>query len=395
MIAYLDCFSGASGDMILGALIDAGADLTAIEGQLSRLGIPFELTISDVLRCGIRACKVDISAPDGTWSVMRTYADALRLLGVANLDPVVARRAGSIFSRLARAEAHIHGVTVGDVRFHELDGIDTIVDVVGAAAAFADLGTDEVVSSPVATGIGMVPSRHGPLPLPAPAVLALLDGGCLYGRNIEAELITPTGAAIVAEYATAFGKMPSMMVAGTGYGAGSRELEIPNVLRIVVGEPGTTEAPAGSALEGVDDLVIEATIDDMNPELYPYVLERLTAAGAVDAWVVPVIGKGGRPAQVISVLAPPFAEEAVRQTLVAETSTLGVRVSPVRRWMLARRWVEVQVGGMPVRVKVGLVGETAVNAAPEHQDCAAVARALGRPLKEVYREALAAAGPLL
>lgn len=393
MIAYLDCFSGASGDMILAALIDAGADLTAIEAQLSRLGIPFELTISDVLRCGIRACKVDISAPDGTWSVMRTYADALRLLGVANLEPRVAKRASSIFTRLARAEAHIHGVTVGEVHFHELDGVDTIVDVVGAAAAFADLEADEVVSSPVASGTGMVPSRHGPLPLPAPAVLALLDGGSLYGRDIEAELITPTGAAIVAEYATSFGKMPPMTVAGTGYGAGSRELDIPNVLRVVIGEPAAEGS--GSAAEGMDDLVVEATIDDMNPEFYPYVLERLAAAGAVDAWVVPVIGKSGRPAQIISVLAAPSAEQAIRQTLVAETSTLGVRVTPVRRWMLSRTWVEVQVGGMPVRVKVGLSEGAPVNVAPEHEDCVAVARALGRPLKDVYREALSAAGPLL
>jgi uncharacterized protein (TIGR00299 family) protein len=393
VIAYLDCFSGASGDMILGALIDAGADLTSIEAQLSRLGLPFELTISDVLRCGIRACKVDISAPDGTWSVMRTYTDALRLLGVANLEPGVAKRAGSIFTRLARAEAHIHGVTVGEVHFHELDGIDTIVDVVGAAAAFADLEADEVVSSPVASGTGTVPSRHGPLPLPAPAVLALLDGGCLYGRDIEAELITPTGAAILAEYATSFGKMPSMTVAGTGYGAGNRELDIPNVLRVVIGEP-AAEA-SGDWPEGMDHLVVEATIDDMNPEFYPYVLERLGAAGAIDAWVVPVIGKAGRPAQVISVLAAPSAEQAIRQTLVAETSTLGVRVTPVRRWMLSRTWVEVQVGGMPVRVKVGLSEGTPVNVAPEHEDCAAVARALGRPLKEVYREALSAAGPLL
>lgn len=393
MIAYLDCFSGASGDMILAALIDAGADLGAVETQLGALGVPFELTFTTVHRCGLRACKVDISAPDGTWTVMRTYADGLRLLEGADLDPEVAARATSILGRLARAEAHVHGVTPDDVHFHELDGVDTIVDVVGSAAAFASLGAGKVFASPVATGTGVVPTRHGPLPLPAPAVLELLGGASLHGRNIEAELITPTGAAVLAEYVSSFGRMPAMTVSSVGHGAGTRELEIPNVLRIVLGEPLSGEATGPG--EGIEDLMVEATVDDMNPELYPYVLERLTAAGAIDAWLVPVIGKAGRPAQVIQVLAPPHAEEAVRDTLIAETSTIGVRASAVRRWMLPRRWVEVAIGGVPVRVKVALREGVAVNVAPEYADCAAAARTLGIPLKEVYRAALTEAAGLL
>jgi len=397
VIAYLDCFSGASGDMILAALIDAGADLGAVEAQLATLGLPFELTFTTVHRCGLRACLVEVSAPDGTWAVMRTYADGLRLLEGAQLDPVVAEHAVSILGRLARAEAQVHGVTAPEVHFHELDGVDTIVDVVGSAAAFASLeagaGSARVVASPVATGVGVVPSRHGPLPLPAPAVLELLGGGALYGRSIEAELITPTGAAILAEYAEAFGKMPSMTVSSVGYGAGTRELEIPNVLRVVLGE--AVGSSRSDPPEGVEDLLIETTLDDLNPELFPYVLERLSAVGAVDAWVVPVIGKAGRPAQVLQVLAPPHAEEAVRDTLVTETSTLGVRVSSVRRYMLPRRWLEVTVGDRTVRVKVAMRDEVAVNVAPEYADCAEAARALGVPLKEVYRAALAAAAELL
>jgi uncharacterized protein (TIGR00299 family) protein len=392
MIAYLDCFSGASGDMILGALLDAGADLAAIEAHLGRLGIPFELTLSTVHRCGIRASKVDIAAPEGTWTVMRTYEDALRLLEGARLEPEVTRRAASIFGRLARAEARVHGQPVGEVHFHELDGVDTIVDVVGAVAAFAALGAEDVVASRVATGTGVVPSRHGPLPLPAPAVLELLGGGSLYGREVEAELITPTGAAILAEFASSFGKMPAMSVSATGYGAGSRELDIPNVLRVIVGEPAPQDAGSG---EAVEDLLIEATIDDMNPELYPFVLERLAAAGAIDGWITPVIGKAGRPAQVLSVLAAPPAEEAVIRALVDETSTLGVRVSRVGRRMLPRSFLEVKVGGLPVRVKLGLRAGQAVNVAPEYADCADVARATGRPIKEVYRAALAAASAQL
>ena len=395
MIAYLDCFSGASGDMILAALIDAGASIAGIEDQLSRLGLPFELTFTTVHRCGLRACKLDVASPEGTWSVMRTYADALRLLEGAGLDPEVAARAASIFGRLARAEAQVHGTTSEEVHFHELDGVDTLVDVVGSAAAFASLGADEVFASPVATGTGVVPSRHGPLPLPAPAVLEILGGGSIYGRSIEAELITPTGAAILAEYASSFGRMPAMTVASVGYGAGTRELEIPNVLRVVLGEPTSTAIEASEAPEGVDELVIEATIDDMNAELYPFVLERLTEAGAVDGWVVPVIGKGGRPAQVIQVIAPPHAEAAIREVLVTETSTIGVRATSVRRWMLPRRWIEVQVMGLPVRVKVAMRNGSPVNVAPEYADCAEAARTLGVPLKEVYRAALTAATGLL
>jgi uncharacterized protein (DUF111 family) len=224
-------------------------------------------------------------------------------------------------------------------------------------------------------------------------VLELLGGGSLYGRSVEAELITPTGAAILADYAESFGKMPSMTVSSVGYGAGTRELEIPNVLRVVLGEP---SGDTGVELaEGVEDRMVEATVDDMNPELYPFVLERLTAAGATDAWIVPVIGKSGRPAQVIQVLAPPHAEEAVRDTLIAETSTIGVRVSSVRRWMLPRRWIEVRVGGVPVRVKVAFRDAVAVNVAPEYADCAEAARTLGIPLKEVYRAALAEAAGLV
>lgn len=389
MIAYFDCFSGASGDMILGSLIDAGADLSLIEAELSRLGIPFELSVAEVQRCGIRATKVDITAPEGTSSVMRTYSDALRLVEGSGLPPDLAQRAASIFGRLARAEAKVHGLPVGEVHFHELDGVDTIVDVVGGVTAFALLGANEVMSSPVASGTGVVPSRHGPLPLPAPAVLEILGGGSIYGREIEAELITPTGAAILAEFATSFGKMPAMTVAMTGYGAGSRELDIPNVLRLIVGEP-VTAVGAGFD-EGVEDLLIEATIDDMNPELYPYVLGKLTEAGAIDAWLTPVIGKHGRPAQVLSMLAPPGLIELIRETLVNETSTLGVRATTVRRWMLRRTFIEVDVLGRAVRVKVGLREGIAVNVAPEYADCAAVAEATGEPIKEIYRLALAAA----
>ncbi|MGH2717919.1 MAG: LarC family nickel insertion protein, partial [Actinomycetota bacterium] len=225
-----------------------------------------------------------------------------------------------------------------------------------------------------------------------PAVLALVAEAGLPARGgpVEVELATPTGTALLAEHVTAWGPMPALTVERVGIGAGTRELpDRPNVLRLIVGEPVT--AVSAGLDEGVEDLLIEATIDDMNPELYPLVLERLTDAGAIDAWVTPVIGKHGRPAQILSVLAPPGLIELVRETLVNETSTLGVRATTVRRWMLRRTFIEVEVLGEVVRVKVGLREGVVVNLAPEYADCAAVAEATSQPIKEIYRLAMAAA----
>lgn len=387
MIAYLDCFAGASGDMILGALVDAGADLEAVRKQVSQIDLgPVDVTASTVYRGGIRAARIRIEG--GGSSVMRTYADAVRILDGASLDPEIRARSGAVLRRLASAEARVHGVSIDEVRFHELDGVDTIVDVVGAAAALSNLGAQRVVASPVATGRGLIRAEHGVLPNPAPAVLELLKGAALYQRDVESELVTPTGAALLAEVAESFGLMPRMTVSAIGYGAGSRDLEIPNVVRVVLGEA----LPA--APEGIEELLIETNIDDMNPEFYEYVSERLFSAGANDVWLTPAIGKRGRPANVLSVLAPAACEEAVRDVLTTETSSIGVRSTPVRKWMLERGWAEVEVEGRPVRVKIARRQGEVVNMAPEYADCAGVAKATGLPLKEVFRRALAEASPL-
>lgn len=383
MIAYLDCFAGASGDMILAALVDAGADLDAVRKQVSRLDVgPVEIAASTVHRCGIRAIQLEIRG--GAGSVLRTHGDIRRLLESAGLDPPVEARATAILERLAQAEGRVHGCAPDEVRFHELGAVDTVVDVVGASVALEALGVERVAASPVATGRGMVDSAHGPLPVPAPAVLELLRGAPMYGREIEAELVTPTGAAILAGCAEGFGEMPPMTVGSVGYGAGSRELPIPNVVRCVLGEA-AERAPA------VEELLVEASVDDMSPELYEYATERLLAAGANDVWVVPVIGKRGRPAQVIQVLAPPFAEAAVIEVLLSETSSIGVRAIPVRKWMLEREWIEVAVDGGPVRVKIARRHGAVVNVAPEYADCAGAARRTGRPLKEIFQRAVAEA----
>jgi pyridinium-3,5-bisthiocarboxylic acid mononucleotide nickel chelatase len=384
VIAYLDCFSGASGDMVLAAALDAGADLDAVHKQIEAVVGPLDLRLETVHRSGIRASKlVVVPATDVR---VRTYEDARGALGGAALDAGVAARAMEVLERLMDAEARVHGVERQAVHLHEVAGADTLIDAVGVAAALSSLGIERLVCSPVVTGHGTVRSEHGVLPGPAPAALELLKDAPVVMRDVAAELVTPTGAAIVATFASSFGVMPPMTVRFVGYGAGERELDgPPNVVRLI----------AGRALEGavepVAELLVEATIDDMSPELYEYVAERLYEAGAADVWLVPAVGKRGRPATVLTVLAAPEREAGVRDVIVAETSTLGLRVTPVRKWMLSREWITVEVEGRPVRVKVATERGRVRNAAPEYQDCAAVARATGLPLKTVFQLALTAA----
>jgi uncharacterized protein (TIGR00299 family) protein len=381
VIGYLDCFSGASGDMVLAAALDAGADLDTVRKQVEAVVGPLDLHVVAVHRSGIRAGKL-VAAPERDVRV-RTYAEACRLLSGAALDPAVAAGALGVLERLIGAEARVHGVERDAVHLHEASGADTLVDAVGVAAALWSLGLEQLVCSPVVTGHGTVPSEHGILPVPAPAALELLKGVPVVMRDVDAELVTPTGAAIIATFAGSFGVMPPMTVRAVGYGAGERELEgPPNLVRLVLGEL------LAATMEPVAELLVEATIDDMSPELYEYVLERLFDAGASDAWLVPAVGKRGRPATVLTALAAPEREAAVRAVIVAETSTIGLRATPVRKWMLARDWITVEVEGHPIRVKIASEGGVMRNAAPEYQDCAAVARATGLPLKTVFQRAL-------
>lgn len=376
MIAHFDCIAGASGDMLLAALLDAGAGIDAVTKHVEQLGLgAVQITVDEIHRRGIRATKVSI----GGDAEIATYSQVRILLEGSTLDASVKSRALAVFKRLAEAESRIHGVTVDEVHFHELSAIDTIVDVVAVCAALHELGVERCTSSPIPTGWGMVATQHGQLPVPAPAVLELLKDAELRQVDILAELVTPTGAAIIAEVAESFGPMPSMSLGAVGYGAGSAELEIPNVVRVVLGEP-----VAGSE-ELVEEVLLEANIDDMNPELYEYVSARLFEAGADDVWIVPATGKKGRPINIISVLAPPAAASALRHLLVKETSTIGVRTTTVGRFMLDREWEQVEVSGHQIRVKVARDGGTIVNVAPEYEDCVRLATATGLALKEVFR----------
>jgi uncharacterized protein (TIGR00299 family) protein len=382
--AYFDCFAGVAGDMVLGALLDAGASERALRDGLDRLDLdPFELEVGPAVRGGIGATQVTVRAHG---RARRTWADLRELLGAAELPEPVRRRALATFLRLAEAEGQVHRTAPEAVHFHEVGAVDAVVDVVGAALLLDDLGVTEVWASAVATGTGVVRGAHGVLPVPAPAVLELLRGAPLHAGGIEAELTTPTGAAILAASVSRFAELPPLRAARIGYGAGSRtHRELPNLLRVILGERIGVE-PGGDG-----GLVLEANIDDMTPELVPWVLDRLLEAGAADVWFTPIHMKKGRPGITLSVLCPPGAEAELRSVLWRETSTLGVRGLPISKWMLERRTVEVEVLGGKARVKLGLDQGAVVNVAPEFADCARLAAETGEPLKEVMARAQAAA----
>jgi uncharacterized protein (TIGR00299 family) protein len=282
----------------------------------------------------------------------------------------------------------VHDVAAETVRFHEVGALDAIGDVCGIVLALEDLDIDELACSPLPAPRGLIDAAHGRLPLPAPATLELLRGAPLYGVDVSVELVTPTGAAVVAALAVEFGPLPAMHLQTVGYGAGTRDLEeLPNVVRVLVGQ---RDRLAGGDGVREDVMLIETNLDDLSPELVPDAAERCFAAGALDVWVSPAQMKKGRPGIVFSALARPADERAVAEAILRETTTLGVRVSPARRWELAREWISVEVDGETIRVKLGFLDGQAINAAPEHDDCLAAARRTGRPVKELWGAALAA-----
>jgi pyridinium-3,5-bisthiocarboxylic acid mononucleotide nickel chelatase len=380
---YLDCVGGVAGDMLLGALLDAGAGDGAVRAALGRLGVAgLELEIERTSRHGIAAAHATIRGaspqPHRDWPSIRARIDA------ADLPARARDRAQEAFRRLAHAEARVHGVDPERVHFHEVGAVDAIGEICGVAVALDDLGADTVVCSPLPMGRGLVDSAHGRLPLPAPATLALLEGAPLYGVDLDAELVTPTGAALVAALARSYGPLPPMTLDSVGYGAGTRDLErLPNVVRAVVG------TPMQAARRPVS--LIEANLDDLLPELAPDAAAACFAAGALDVWTAPAQMKRGRPGFVLSALAREGDEEAVAHAILRETSTLGVRIARLDRIELERESRTVHVGGEPVRVKVGRLDGRVVNLAPEHADCERIARIVDAPVKTIWARALAAA----
>ena len=380
-IAYFDLISGASGDMILGALVDAGLPFVALQDALSLLGLPeFELTEARVMRGAFAAAKIDVHTADTVHA--RGLAEIEQIIAAGRLPAGIQARAVRVFRRIAEAEAGIHGVPVETIHFHELGAVDTIVDVTGALLALDRLGVDRVFASPVPLGRGLATGAHGTFPLPAPATVALLRGAKVVGVDHAVETVTPTAAALLAELAEAFGPIPAMRLTAVGYGAGTRTTPEPNVLRVLLGEV-DGESPAAEKL-----VMLETNIDDMSPEVHGYVMERLLAAGALDAYLTPVLMKKGRPAVVLSVLCRPDDASRLRGVLFAETTTLGVRMVEVARHCLPRDIRVVQTPYGEIRVKVAR-WEDGEKAAPEYEDCRRAAQAHGIPLLHVYQVAMA------
>jgi hypothetical protein len=388
-VAWWHCFAGIAGDMALASLLDAGADLEEVEAGLRELPVTgWHIEATRTTKCGLGATqlRVDVDGPeeaDRTWGTIRALLE-----GATGLPERARKRSLKVFAALAAAEGSVHRLPAEEVHFHEVGGVDAVIDVVGTCLALELLDVSSVRSSPVAVGTGTVRAAHGVLPNPAPAVVELLEGAPVVGTSHDVELTTPTGAALLAGLADAYGPVPSFRVRACGYGAGTRDLEgAPNVLQVVLGElevagdgPATYRDLICRDATYQDLVVLEANVDDVTGEVLAHTVGALMGAGALDAWLVPVVGKKGRPGHVVAVLAEPQGVAELAGVLVAETGTLGFRQHRVGRWALPRRTVEVEVRGEIVRVKVGPQRLKA-----EYDDCARAAASLGVPVSEVAR----------
>ena len=427
-IAWIDCSAGASGDMLLGAFLDAGADVTVVNAAVAAVDPSLSVTVEHTLRHQIAATKASVQVngtphpenfPDADHGhghghghghapaaepaaghgheydagsggghghpPTRAWADVRRLLEEADLTDAVRARALDTFARLARAEASAHGVEPDAVHFHEVGALDAIADIVGVAAASASLDIDRVVVSTIALGGGtQVRGQHGGIPIPGPAVLHLLSEAeaPVTGGAAAYEMTTPTGAALLASLADDFGLLPPMRIEQTGVGAGGRDpIEVPNIVRVVLGE---------SIEQSSTELVYETNVDDLDPRIWPQVLARLMEAGAADAWLTPILMKKGRPAHTLSVLVASANAEVVRSVILAETSAIGLREFGIRKHAADREFASVDVDGQRIHVKIARYGGQVVNVQPEYDDVAAAAAALKKPVKTVLAKAIAA-----
>lgn len=386
MDGWLDCLAGASGDMLLGALVDAGAPLDSIQAAIAAVtSEQIRLTVSTVERHGLGATKVDVVAPHTV--VTRTWSHIRSQLETAELADPVRKTALNAFERLAVAEANVHRTSPEHVHFHEVGGLDAIADIVGTAAGLHALGLNRITASTVTLGSGMTRGEHGRIPIPAPATLMLLRDAQapVWAGPAPYEMCTPTGAALLAALVADWGPMPRMVVDSVGMGAGSRELdELPNILRLVIGEPVGSDPVTG-------EVVLAANVDDLDPRLWPGVLDALLAAGASDAWLSPIVMKKGRPAHTVHVLCPPAAVEALRAVLFAHTTTIGLREHPVTKVALPREQETIEVRGHRIGVKLARRDGELSNVSVEFEDVRTAAKTLGVPIRDIMAAATAAA----
>ncbi|MDQ3667245.1 MAG: nickel pincer cofactor biosynthesis protein LarC [Acidobacteriota bacterium] len=374
---YFDCFAGASGDMILGAMVAAGVEQRALLGQLSLLNLQgYSIEFQTVDRSGISATYARVQTPHE--HAHRRLSHILKIIYDSRLSAGVKDRAAKVFSRLAEAEAHVHNEAVEHVHFHEVGALDAIIDVVGAAICFDLAGIERFVCSPLHVGSGSVDMDHGRFPVPPPAVAELLKGAPVYSTDIKGELVTPTGAAIIATVCSEYGPLPKMELQQTGYGAGTRQYEkFPNVLRVLIGE---TELQTGSE----EPLwMIETNVDDMSPQIFGHVMGRAFEIGALDCYFTPIQMKKDRPGVLLSVLCRPEEKESLTEMLFGETTTLGVRSYEVQRRALEREIVQVETEYGPIDVKVARLNGNVVNEMPEYEQCRAAALKSDVPLRVV------------
>jgi len=383
-LAYFDCFSGISGDMTLGALLDAGCDIEQLRGELRGLRVPgWELSAEKVWKNGMAATYARVKTEDQLKH--RSLSAILEILKNSQLASPVCARAAAVFQKLGEAEARVHDVPLEKIHFHEVGAVDAIVDIVGACIGFHALGIEKFACSPLNVGGGTANMAHGVLPVPAPATANLLQGKPTYSNGVQRELVTPTGAAIVATLCDSFGPQPPMNVSAIGYGAGTADLEgQPNVLRIMIGEAAEKVVP------GYDQeiTVIEANLDDMNPQIYGYFQEKALAAGALDVFTTPVQMKKNRPGTLLTVLCRPADVQALMSLIFTETTTFGVRTYSAQRRVLPRESVKVATKFGEVRVKLSRVNGRVLHVAPEYDDCRKLAEEKKVPLQRVINEAL-------
>ena len=384
-IAYFDCFSGISGDMTVGALLDAGLKIETLEKELKKLGLSgYQLEVNKVVKKGISATQFKVKIKEE--GVERRFKDILDILEKSKLDEEVKKETEKIFFNIAQAESKIHRKDIDKIHFHEIGGLDSIIDITSAVIGIKTLGIEEIHSSALPVGKGFVKCAHGVIPVPAPATLELLKNIPTYSGGIESEMITPTGAGIISTLAKSFGGRPLMKIERIGYGAGEKEFTIPNLLRVSIGEKILKDENLKDGYVSDEAVLIETNIDDINPEFYDYIMEQLFSQGALDVFLTPIQMKKNRPAHMLSIIVYEQNLKEILEVLFSESTTLGVRIREIKRLRLAQQNFIAKTKYGKIKVKVGTFKGEIKNITPEYEDCKKMAKQHKIPLKEIYEE---------
>ncbi len=383
-IAYFDCFAGAAGNMILGSLLDAGLSADVLRSELAKLHLShYEIRVEKTIRKGIEGTLAVVSVEQGQSFEHRNLNDIEEIIENSDLDPEVKPTSRKIFQRLAQAEATVHSVSIQEIHFHEVGAMDAIIDIVGSVVGLKTMGIERVYSSPLHLGSGLVECTHGTLPVPAPATAELIKGKPVYSTGIQGELLTPTGAAILTTIASGFCPIPKMIVEKIGYGAGTMDVPIPNFLRVLIGdEPGSID---GYLVERVT--VLETNIDDMNPQIYDYLIEKLLGMGVLDVFLSSVQMKKNRPGTLLTIICLPDMKDTIAEFLMNETTTIGLRWREDNRVKAYRSIKEFQTQYGPVKFKIAQLEGNVINVSPEYEDCKRISLEKRIPLKLVIQEA--------